>query len=116
MNNLVAYELRKLHDVLIQILNCLLLADTRVDGVLERLAEQLQQQKDPPAVLEKWVTKEQAMEYLAITKSTYYRWVKEGILKPRGVAGQDKFLVGDLTELIEKRRHRYRKGPSFADD
>lgn len=116
MNHLVVYELRRLHDVLIQILNCLLLADSRVEGVLEHLAEQQWQQKDSQPVLEKWITKEEAMEYLAITKSTYYRWVKEGILTPRGVAGQDKFLVADLTDLIEKRRHRYRKRPSSSDD
>lgn len=112
MNNPVVNELRKQHDTLIQILNCLLDTGTRLNASLDRLAEQQSQQDKTPEVLQKWISKQQAMDYLDITDSTYYRWVKDGTLMPRGGAGQDKFLVSDLAKLIEERRYRRRKGPS----
>lgn len=54
------------------------------------------------------LTKQEVMDKLNITKSTYYRWVGEGVLQPRGV-GEDRFLKSELTELLKERKYRKRR-------
>ncbi|MEC3879128.1 helix-turn-helix domain-containing protein [Parapedobacter sp. 10938] len=66
--------------------------------------------------LEKWLSKQQVMEYLDITSSTYYRWVADGTLVPRGGAGEDKFFVSDIQKLVAERRYRKRRKPLRRDD
>lgn len=42
-------------------------------------------------------------KYLKISKSTYYRWRKEGKLVPRTGPGEDRYLLEDLKDIVKKR-------------
>lgn len=53
--------------------------------------------------LGKWLSKWEVMVYLKISKSTYYRWRKEGILIPRNALGEDRYLFDDLKDIVKKR-------------
>lgn len=50
--------------------------------------------------LVEWFSKEQVMEYLRISKSTYYKWLREGVLKPSSKIGEHRFLASDILEII----------------
>lgn len=52
--------------------------------------------------------KQEVMAYLKITESTYYRWIRKGLLQPRGVDGQHRFFKQDLAPLFERRKYRER--------
>lgn len=59
--------------------------------------------------LEKWMSKQEVMDYFKISKSTYYRWVKQGKLLPRKRFGEDRYFKRDILKLLQKlnRRERY---------
>ncbi|MGA6119807.1 hypothetical protein [Sphingobacterium anhuiense] len=44
------------------------------------------------------------MRYLKISLSTYKRRVKEGLLKPMTLTGDDRYFEEDLTEAMERSR------------
>lgn len=45
---------------------------------------------------------------LRITKSTYYRWVQQGILNPRSVNKKAYYRKSDIERLIAQRKYRER--------
>ncbi|KKX46610.1 MULTISPECIES: hypothetical protein [Sphingobacterium] len=49
-------------------------------------------------------TQREVMEYLSISLSTYKRRVKEGLLKPITLTGDDRYFEEDLTEAMERSR------------
>ena len=49
-------------------------------------------------------TQREVMEYLSISLSTYKRRVKEGLLKPMTLTGDDRYFEEDLTEAMERSR------------
>lgn len=53
--------------------------------------------------LEVWLDKWEVMKYLKISKSTYYRWRKAGILVPRNSVGEDRYLLADLKNIVKRR-------------
>lgn len=53
--------------------------------------------------LDKWMCKWKVMEYLKISKSTYYRWREEGKLVPRNTIGEDRYLLEDMKNIVKKR-------------
>ena len=60
-----------------------------------------------PDHLEPWLGKGQVMEYLKITESTYYRWVEQGKLQPRG-EGEHRYYRSDIAAFMERRKYRQR--------
>lgn len=46
----------------------------------------------------------EVMRYLNISLSTYKRRVKDGILKPMTLTGDDRYFEEDLTEAMEQSR------------
>ena|SRR5690554_6171196 len=54
-------------------------------------------------VLEIWLNKWEVMAYLKISKTTYYRWRKEGKLVPRTSVGEDRYLLDDVKNILKKR-------------
>lgn len=46
----------------------------------------------------------EVMDYLNISLSTYKRRVKEGLLKPMTLTGDDRYFEEDLTEAMERSR------------
>ena len=46
----------------------------------------------------------EVMDYLGISLSTYKRRVKEGLLKPITLTGDDRYFEEDLTEAMERSR------------
>ncbi|MCL4640306.1 MAG: helix-turn-helix domain-containing protein, partial [Olivibacter sp.] len=64
--------------------------------------------QSPSSPTPEWLDKQEVMTYLKITESTYYRWVKKGILQPRGSGGQHRFFREDLVFLFERRKYRER--------
>lgn len=118
MQRLVVYlttpNMRNTSSIVIEILYRILEKLTNIEHAENRLIGLL-----APSVaneLETWLSKEQAMDYIGIKKSTYYRWVEQGILVPRGEAGQDKFLKTDLKKLVEERKYRKRRKSSRRDN
>lgn len=47
-------------------------------------------------------------ELFRITKSTYYRWVKKGILTPIRMNRKDFYRKSELQELLQRRKYRER--------
>ena len=99
----------KLLQLIVSLLQQILDKLTRIEQALIRLSKLIARGLSDD--LEEWLTKEQAMQYLGITRSTYYRWVSKGILKPRGGAGEDKFFKADLLALVKERGKRKRMKP-----
>ena len=64
--------------------------------------------KPEESVLEPLLDKLEVMEYLGIKDTAYYRWVKQGKLKPRGGKGQHKYYLSDIKALMEQRKYRKR--------
>ncbi|AIM38993.1 hypothetical protein KO02_21575 [Sphingobacterium sp. ML3W] len=62
--------------------------------------------KTPTKVLSerKLWTHLEVMSYLNISLSTYKRRVKEGLLKPMTLTGDDRYFEEDLTEAMERSR------------
>lgn len=58
--------------------------------------------------LERLLDKEDVKEYLGIKDTAYYRWVKNGKLKPRGGKGQHRYYPSDINKLMEQRKYRKR--------
>ena len=54
------------------------------------------------------LNKQEAMVYLDITPSTYYRWIKQKRLRPLGRRGQHHFYESDLLSLKTRRLYRER--------
>lgn len=54
------------------------------------------------------LNKQETMDYLGITNSTYYRWIQEGKLRPRGLPGQDYFYESELIFLKSRLQYRER--------
>lgn len=78
----------------------------RTEVTLRRLVKlALKRYQEEDQVL---LTKQEVMDQLNITKSTYYRWVSEGVLQPRGM-GEDRFLKSELKQLLEERKYRKRR-------
>lgn len=48
------------------------------------------------------LNRDQVMEYLKISKATYKRKVKDGILKPRQTAGGHRYLKSDLFDAYQE--------------
>ncbi|WP_400261899.1 hypothetical protein ACFX5U_20320 [Sphingobacterium sp. SG20118] len=46
----------------------------------------------------------EVMDYLNISLSTYKRRVKDGLLKPMTLTGDDRYFEEDLTEAMERSR------------
>ncbi|WP_345229735.1 helix-turn-helix domain-containing protein [Olivibacter ginsenosidimutans] len=80
----------------------------QVQELCQLLRIYLERGADRQGELPRWYSKDEAMRYLRIEKSTYYRWIAEGKLKPRDNGGQDCFLEEDLVPVREKRKYRER--------
>lgn len=63
----------------------------------------------PRNKLEPWLTKDEVIEYLRISKSTYYLWVKQGYLVPCSILGEDRFLVRQINLFVAGRTYRERR-------
>lgn len=94
----------------------------RIDQTLSTISQQIDDltnffEQDGPVsekqpcpctqTLEPYLDKQEVMKYLRIRETTYYRWVQEGKLQPRG-PGDDKFFLRDIHELMERRKYRHR--------
>jgi len=55
-----------------------------------------------------WLTKEEVMQHLKISKSTYYNWRKAGILQPFQSHGEDRYTPSQINEIILGRGYRKR--------
>jgi len=105
----VSDQITGLLQLIISLLKQILHKLTHIERALLHVASLLAHRPDDE--LEEWLTKEQAMDYLGIKRSTYYRWVAEGVLKPRGDAGEDKFFKADLVAIVQERGQRKRMKP-----
>lgn len=57
----------------------------------------------PPEEISKWMGKQQLMDYLKISETTYYRWRKSGKLVPSIAFGEDRYLEEDVIALLSTR-------------
>lgn len=55
-----------------------------------------------------WLSKDEVMEHLRISQSTYYAWIKKGYLKPCSKIGEDRFSVHQINHFVTKRGNRKR--------
>lgn len=58
--------------------------------------------------------KEEVMEQLRISPSTYYDWIKRGYLKPCSKLGEGRFLVQHINQFVTRMRNRERT--DFGDE
>lgn len=56
--------------------------------------------------LQQRFTRQEAMDKLKITKSTYTRWRKLGILKPENPAGRHSYTEVDLERALQESRRK----------
>ena len=90
----------KTHDLLNSILDrkgCCLVCQSKPQESVPNQSEEL----------EEWMTKEEVMTYLKISNTTYYRWIQEGKLKPRGT-GEHRYYKRDLKVILQARKYRER--------
>ena len=83
-------------------------AERSVVSYLEKTTETPDSTRQADEKLEPLLDKEQVMEYLGIKDTAYYRWVKNGKLKPRGGKGRHNYYPGDIKALMEQRKYRKR--------
>jgi len=53
--------------------------------------------------VKKWLSEKEAQEYLGVSRSTLYRWQKEGKLKVYKLGRQRRYQQEDLDALLEAR-------------
>ncbi len=51
--------------------------------------------------MKKWLSEKEAQEYLGVSRSTLYRWQKEGKLKVYKLGRQRRYRQEDLDALLE---------------
>ncbi len=51
--------------------------------------------------MKKWLSEKEAQEYLGVSRSTLYRWQKDGKLKVYKLGRQRRYRQGDLDALVE---------------
>ena len=88
-------KIEKLTETLLLICQLLTVLTTVSRGVKKRMVS-LSERK-------LW-THLEVMDYLNISLSTYKRRVKEGLLKPMTLTGDDRYFEEDLTEAMERSR------------
>ena len=105
------------------------LAGTELDGGLERLEhmgrirserlrDQMQYWRTPPAPAQNWYTVDEAAQYLRVSRRTVYQLVKEKLLTPyrvRGV-GHRRFKQEDMDGVMQKEQDISKSTLRAADD
>ncbi len=64
----------------------------------------------------KWFVSEEAAEYLSISESTLFRWVKSGKLPIYRIEGISRFKVSDLDDFMESGKSIKTGGGDTASD
>lgn len=54
------------------------------------------------------LTSKEVQQYFGIVPSTYHRWVKQKILKPKIMGRKHFYLLKDLKKLMDSRKYRER--------
>lgn len=90
-------HLRQLRDCILQIRDCLLTENDGQEGG-----------REPSLADQKLLDVEQVLRVLRISRSSYYRFVKEGKLQPRKVGGRHCYYLSDLDKMIEESKRRGR--------
>ena len=47
-----------------------------------------------------WLSKQEVMDHLKISRSTYYDWRKRGILEPYQTHGEDRYTPAQINRVI----------------
>ena len=86
---------------------------SRIVEILLDILAQLRNQNTPqlPEDYYEEMSRLQVIKYLGIHERTYIRKVKDGKLKPRKMAGGDRFYKRDLTEAYKE---SIRRGASMV--
>ena len=78
------------------------------DDLKEMLSEIIDERID--FIVKKWeesnridelLTTEKAMELLAVSKATMWRWKQRGYLVPIRVGGNDRYRMGDIKKIMQ---------------
>ncbi len=64
----------------------------------------------------KWLVSEEAAEYLCVSESTIFRWVKAGRLPIYRVEGIARFKVSDLDAFMEAGRTTTTEGGDNVEE
>lgn len=84
------------------------LLDEKVEAIYTMLKERCFCSCNKKKSLVPWLTKEEVMEHLRISKGTYYNWRNQGFLKPVSTHGEDRYLVCQINKIILGRGYRER--------
>ncbi len=101
-------EVHRLSKILTEINDQLQHSHNILKSIDSKICSKSASQSEDEKVVNRLFRKREAMEYLGITESTYYRWINEEKLKPRGGPGQDYYYESDLLLLKTRRRYRQR--------
>lgn len=95
-----------MHDDIILILQ-------KVDFILMYVKAQVERGRINDKELHDWLSKEEVMEYLRISPSTYYKWIKLEYLIPCSKLGEHRFLVEYINQFVAN--SGYRERTDFGD-
>jgi|SRR5690554_5813089 len=80
----------------------------KIDYILFYVRTQEAREQINNKELYEWLSKEEVIEYLRISPSTYYEWIKRGYLVPSSMIGEDRFLVEHINQFVARRGNRER--------
>ena len=72
-------------------------------SLLSEYAAQEARKKEEAAASEEYLKGGQVCEMLGVTRSTLWRWAKEGYLMPSTFRGRSRYRKSDITKLMEER-------------
>ena len=68
-------------------------------GEFTELMESLQKPIEPPKTEEEYLTPKEAEKFLKVSKTTLYRWIKNGNIKSQKIGGSQRLLKSELIKI-----------------
>lgn len=102
-------EPRRRHEILmtmIQLLKTIVRLLSEICEILKQNQKRNLQFEDNTIKLQQRFTRQEAMDKLKITKSTYTRWRKAGILRPENPQGRHSYTEADLERALQESRRK----------
>lgn len=87
----------------------------KIDLILYYVKAQEERGRINDKELYEWLSKDEVMEYLRISSSTYYEWVKKGYLIPCSKLGEDRYRVEYINKFIAENRNPNKERTDFSD-
>jgi len=91
---------------MIQLLKKIVQLLSEINEILKKHLEYKLQAETDTLKLQPRFTRQEVLERLKITKSTYTRWCREGILCPENPKGRHSYTEADLERALQESKRR----------